>query len=189
MLSGLGDTLLEDQFEDGDAWSTGATSTGAISVLDNELTIAISEEKAYLYSIRWQPILTDFYMEITANPNLCEGKDEYGLLVRVTEELAFYRLGLSCDGQVRMERISNNSISTRKDWYFSGAFPPGSPSISRLGVWMKGSEMRFFINDVHQFTLNDPVLYSGSIGVFARSTGGHSTTVKFANLIIRSIQQ
>jgi hypothetical protein len=187
MLADLGDVLLEDPFKDGDAWMTGTTSTGAISVIDQELTIAITEQKAYLYSIRWQPVVKDFYLEITTNPNLCEGKDDYGILVRVTETLAYYRFGLSCDGQVQMERISNNSLSIRMPWYFSGAFPPGAPSVSRLGVWMKGSEMQFFINSVPQFSLKDPVLYSGAVGVYARSTGGHSMTVNFSNLIIRSL--
>jgi hypothetical protein len=187
LLANLGDVLLDEQFEAGDAWTTGTTSTGAISVVDNGLTIAITEQKAYLYSIRWQPVVKDFYLEITTNPNLCEGKDEYGILVRVTAELAYYRFGLSCDGQVQMERISNNSLSIRMPWYTSGAFPPGAPSVSRLGVWMKGTEMSFFINNVHQFTLKDPVLYSGSIGLYARSTGGHSLTVNFSNLVIRSL--
>ena len=69
-------------------------------------------------------------------------------------------------------------------------FPPSRASITaRLGIWARGDEFRFFINDQHQFTVNDPLLVSGNIGVFARSMGETAVTVNFSDLIIRQIEQ
>jgi hypothetical protein len=48
--------------------------------------------------------------------------------------------------------------------------------------------MRFFINDQYQFTVNDPLLPSGNIGVFARSIGETAVTVNFSDLIVRQIE-
>jgi len=72
---------------------------------------------------------------------------------------------------------------------FSGVIPPGAPNIARLGVWVRSKEMRFFINDQFQFTVSDPLLPSGSIGVFARSAGDYAVTVNFSDLVVREISQ
>jgi hypothetical protein len=49
--------------------------------------------------------------------------------------------------------------------------------------------MRFFVNDEYQFTVSDPLLPAGSLGVFARSAGDMDVTVSFTDLIVRDIQQ
>jgi hypothetical protein len=69
----------------------------------------------------------------------------------------------------------------------SYAVPPGAPSSSRLGVWAVGNEMRFFVNNHYQFTISDPLLLSGSVGVFARSTIDWPLTVNFSDLVIYSV--
>lgn len=189
MISHLADVILEDDFSTGEDWTTGETSIGAVSVMDNELTIAISEEEAFLSSIRWEPVLTDFYLEITANASLCLGEDEYGVMVRVKEWMDAYRFTLACDGNARLDRIVAGSSASIKPKYASGAYLPGSPSISRLGIWAGHHELRFFINDIYQFTITDAHIASGSIGVFARSTGGHSLTVHFSDLVVQSIEE
>ena len=47
--------------------------------------------------------------------------------------------------------------------------------------------MRFFINDEYQFSVRDPLLASGRLGVFARSAGDTAVTVNFSNLVVREI--
>ena len=69
----------------------------------------------------------------------------------------------------------------------SGAIPPGAPSTSRMAVWARGSEMRFFANDEYLFTVHDPLLPSGSLGVFARSSGDLAVTVNFSDLVVKKI--
>lgn len=44
------------------------------------------------------------------------------------------------------------------------------------------NEMRFFINDVFQFSVMDPSITSGLIGVFARAFGEDHVTVNFSAL-------
>lgn len=186
-LEGIGGILLEDDFSTADMWTLSSKSDGGVALSKNELTIAIKENKAYFFSIREEPVLSDFYLEINASPNLCKGTDEYGLLLRVTDTGDYYRFSLSCDSQVRLDRVIGSTASSPQPWLLSGDVPPGAPSISRLGVRAEGNEMRFFVNGQHQFTVVDPLLPKGRIGVFARSTGANAVTINFSNLVIRSL--
>jgi hypothetical protein len=185
----LGDVILQDDFSEEDSWTLGRTSSGSAALGLNELTIAIAAPRAYEFSVRQTPILGDFYAEITATPTLCRGEDEYGLLIRMASPADFYRYSLSCDGKVRLDRIVGGTASSPQPWMVSGSVPAGAPSVSRLGVWAVGKEMRFFINEHHQFTIEDPLLPGGNIGVFARSAGDTAVTVNFSDLIIRQINQ
>jgi hypothetical protein len=189
LLEGIGEVLLEDDFSTADMWSLTSTAEGGVALSKNELTIAIKGSKAYYFSLREEPVLTDFYAEITASPNLCKGADEYGLLLRVSESGDYYRFSLSCDSQVRLDRVIGSAASSPQPWLLSGDVPPGAPSISRLGVRAEGSEMRFFVNGQHQFTVTDPLLASGRLGIFARSTGANAVTINFSNLVIRSLEE
>jgi hypothetical protein len=58
-----------------------------------------------------------------------------------------------------------------------------------LGVRAQGSEMRFFVNGQHQFTVVDPMLSNGRLGIFARSTGANAVTINFSDLVIRALEK
>jgi hypothetical protein len=45
--------------------------------------------------------------------------------------------------------------------------------------------MRFYVNGEYLFTVSDPSLRSGGLGVFARSNGENDLTVSFSDLVIR----
>jgi hypothetical protein len=154
----------------------------------NELTIAIHEPHAYEYGIRLEPVLGDFFLEITASPTLCRGEDEYGVLYHLTSPGDFYRFSLSCDGRVRLDRVVGGTASSPQPWLLSGAVPSGAPSISQLGIWVLGNDMRFFANGEFLFSVSDPLLPGGNLGVFARSAGEMDVTVSFSELSVREIE-
>lgn len=185
----LGEIIFSDYFSSAEDWQLSKTGAGSVALGKNELTIAIHEPQAYLSSERDQPVLSDFYAEIKANPTLCRGQDEYGMLFRVASSSDFYRFSLSCDGQVRVDRVIGGAASSPQPWTFSGVVPPGAPSISQIGVWASNEEMRFFVNDAYQFSINDPMLASGRLGVFARSAGELAVTVNFSDLVVRDIEE
>lgn len=189
LLTDLGDVLFTDDFSTAEKWSLQSNAEGSVALSKGELTVAIQGSKTFIYSIREEPVLDDFYIEITASPNLCKGADEYGMLLRVSEAEDYYRFSLSCDSQVRLDRVIGFTASSPQPWVLSGDVPPGAPSMSRLGAWLSGNEMRFFVNGQYQFTVTDPLLSRGRIGVFARSTGANAVTINFSNMVIRSIEK
>jgi hypothetical protein len=184
-----GQVILEDNFADSDSWSLSQTDQGSVALGKNELSIAIGENNAYLYTVREQPSLTDFYMEITVETSLCRGLDEYGILYRYASSGDYFRFSLSCNGQVRLDRVIGGQASSPQPWMLSGSVPPGAPAISLLGISVVGSDMSFFVNGEYQFSVHDPSLPSGSLGLFARSTNNMAVTVTFSNLVVYSVVQ
>ncbi len=184
-----GELLLQDDFSTGEAWPLARTAGSSIAIGVNELTLALSTPRGYLYALRKEPQLADFYLEVTASPAICRGEDEYGLLLRVSSELEFYRFSLSCNGQVRVDKYFQGKASSPEPWRYSGQVPPGAPSQSRLAVAARGRELTFFINGEQQFTLSDPSLASGAFGFFIRAAGEEAMTVSFSNLEIYSLSE
>ena len=184
----VGDLIISDNFTDPAPWQLAQSSTTSVALGQEEITLALNQPGGYLFTLRDEPVLRDFYLEITASPSMCTGLDEYGLLLRYNSPSDFYRFSLSCNGQTRLDRIVGGGAASPQPWMPSTSVPSAAPSSSRLGVWVVGPEMRFFINDEFQFAISDRMLARGMIGVFARSAGEMAVTVSFSDLVVRAIQ-
>ena len=183
----LGDVLLEDPFTDKTQWQTLRTGVGSIAYGKGELTLAVSAERGMLTSFRKSPQLSNYYLEIDVLPSLCLDGDSYGLLLRASSPLDYYRLLVNCDGELRIERVQNGKFVILQDWQPSGQVLPGGMLRARLGVWARAEELRIFVNDAHQFTVKDSLWASGTLGVFARASSDSPLTVNFSNLTVYNL--
>lgn len=179
--------IFQDDFEEQEDWSVVSGNQGSAMVVNGRLTLALSDPDAFLFTTRQSPVFGNFYLEITASPKLCRGTDEYGLLVRVTGALEYYRFSLSCDGRARVDRFYNGTVTSVVSWTANGVIPTAVPSSVRLGVWALKEEIRFFVNDQFLFTVRDPLLYVGTVGVFVRTAGETPVTVSFSELVVRGL--
>jgi hypothetical protein len=186
-IPSLGDVIFEDRFLTSEGWIVSRTSRGEISIAGSEINIVINQPNSYLYAYREKPDLENYYVQIQSKPSLCSGRDEYGLLFRLTNDQNFYRYSLSCRGEVRLEKISAGGVTTLQPWTRSASVPDGAPSISNLEVLAQEQEMSFFINGDLQFKAVDEELKIGSFGVFGKSTGDSAYTVSFSDLVVRSL--
>lgn len=184
----VGEILLEDDFGQLDNWSLTAEAGGRIAQGKNELTLAVQDAKTYIASLNSAINIQDAWMETSANVTLCKAADSYGLLIRAGSAMDAYRFLVNCQGQVKLERLKFGRATTLVDWMQSGQVLPGSPQKVRLQVWIVKSELRFFVNEVFQFSMRDAIFTSGKVGVFARQAAETPLTVSFSDLIIRSIQ-
>jgi len=184
----LGEIIFSEDFSSAHGWTVEDTNRGSINVKNYEINLIINEPKAFLYSVSEEAQFTDFYVEIIARPSLCSGKDEYGLMFRATKNITYYRYSLSCDGEVRLDRIIGGVAFSPQSWLPSASVPSAAPSESRLGVWAVGDEFHFFINGEKQFTITDNQITKGSFGVFARSAGENAVTVSFTDLLVHEIE-
>jgi hypothetical protein len=187
IIPGLGQLILEDDFRKLDYWQIGNPGSGTVALGINEITFVITVPKGYLYSFREQPNLTDFYIEVTANPSLCTGSDEYGILFRYNSQVDFLRFSLSCDGRARLDKLVGGTASSPQPWLESISVPRVAPSSSKIAVWARGGEMRFFINDNLLFSATDTLLTSGLIGLFARSAGDSAVTISYSDLLLLQV--
>jgi hypothetical protein len=185
--SEIGEIVFQDEFLSSDGWTVPQTDRGQINITNGEIVIIINEPKSLLVGTLEKPDLQDFYAEITANPVLCTGRDEYGFLFRVFGRNQYYRFALSCDGEVRLDKIVGGGTFVLYPWTRSASVPPGAPSVSKLEVLALRDEIRVFINGDPQFTIIDQGLSLGSFGVYARSAGETAVTISFSDLIVREV--
>lgn len=183
----VSDLLIRDDFSQTSLWSTQSEPGGKIVYEENALTLAVQEPKTYVASIFSSQDFDNASVEITSNVTLCKMQDSYGFLVRASNGMNGYRFLVNCQGQVKLEVLKMGKPSTLVDWMQSGQVLPGSPYQLRLRVWMVKNELRFFLNDVFQFSTRDAIYSSGKIGIFARQAADTPITVSFSNLTIRSI--
>ena len=178
---GLGQILFSDDFTTPADWS----DLGTDYIRDGRLTLAASNG-TYLTTLHDDLILGDFYAEVTAQLSLCRAADEYGLLVRAIP-VSYYRFTMNCNGELKADRIANSQRVPLKMPFPTLDAPRGSPAEVTLAVWAVGRELRFFLNGHYQFSVDDPVVPSGSFGFFVRAAENTPITVSFKDLVVRAV--
>jgi hypothetical protein len=184
----LGDLLLEDDFTDPDVWTLAQTTNGSAALGVQTLSVVVNAPGAYVSTTRIDVSFSNFYLEVTAATSLCAGEDQYGLILRAAAPSDFYRLSLSCDGQLRLDQIRGGTASSPLPWTPSAAVPRNAPGTSRIGVWADGDVFHIFIDGAYQASAAAAVIDSGLIGFFARSEGENAVTVNFSDLQIWAVE-
>lgn len=184
MNPGIGGVTTTDTFEDDSPWDTAVSNNGSAVISNNRLSLAV-QPGYYLSSMRRELFMSDFYAEITARPSLCRGDDNYGIIVRGVGSY-FYRFVLTCNGEIRAERINGGTRLPIHEQVPSGD-APRPPGEVRIGMWAVGSEMRLFLNGRFQFSVSEPTFPSGGFGVFARATGDAAVSVTFSDFKVYDV--
>jgi hypothetical protein len=120
------------------------------------------------YGRRFQltyPKPKDLYLEGTFTAISCSGYDHYGLVLRAPNynDGYGYYIGVSCNGQFTAEKWDSGGISTILDWTADDNILTGAGQTNRLGVWLKGDQMKLYANGVLIKEITDSSF----------STGGH----------------
>lgn len=184
MGPGIGARILSEDFPEDALWDTAVSNSGSAAIGMNRLLLAVQPEY-YVSSMRRELPLSDFYAEITARPSLCRGDDSYGIIVRGVGS-SFYRFVLTCNGQIRAERITGGTRLPIYDPVPSGD-APRPPGEVRIGIWAVGSEMRLFLNGRFQFSVSERTFPIGAFGVFARSAGKEPVSVIFSDFEVYEV--
>lgn len=123
------------------------------------------------------PKLKNAYVEITAEMDTCAGFDRFGFAVRASSTGdQFYFLDLTCDGRWGFFRMAPdveiNEIRAYQeiDINFNSWTEP-----HRVGIWMEGSNFRFYIDGEEIGVASDGTLlsegYTGFMIAFSESPG------------------
>ena len=186
MSPGIGPVTLTDDFADDSPWDTAVSDQGSAILSRSRLTLAV-QPGIQLASLRRDSTFGNFYAEITAHTSLCRAQDKYGILVRSVGS-SFYRVVLSCNGFIHVERIKNGTKLIIYEAVPSGDAPLGAPGEVRIGIWAVGGEMRLFLNGRFQFSITDKSFPNGALGVFVRSMGDTPVTVSFSDLTVYDVE-
>lgn len=185
---GLGAFILQDDFQQGEGWQEFRKADGNVVLGPGELTVFVTNPDRYITTFRSSPTVDNFYLQVQANPRLCQTSDSYGVLVRAASGIDYYRFSVSGEGLVRADRFKSGNVVILQDWTPSGQIPRGCPVSLRLGIWALGDEMRFFVNDVFQFSIQDEAIERGQIGFFARSKTSTVLAVGFSDLELHWVE-
>jgi hypothetical protein len=187
VMAELGEIIYEDDFTSPEGWILPESSRGLITVGNGELNIIINDPGSYLSSTREKPDVGNFYAEITTHPVLCSSRDEYGFLFGVYGGIQYFRFGLSCNGEVRLERFEEGNVSTLLPWTRNASIPAGAPSMTRIAVLAVEDEIQLYINGEILFSIEGQQRRFGSFGVYARTVGDTALTVSFSDLMVREV--
>jgi hypothetical protein len=178
----VGELLVIDDMTSTAHWNAAASGQAAVTVSQRGLTVSAGPSQPPVVSLHRSAVFDNMYIEITARPSLCREKDVYGLVFRAPNEVAYYRYAAICDGTVAAERISLGGPRVLQVPTATSDVPVGAPGEVKLGVWALGSELRFFLNDRYQFTVEDSNYVVGGLGVFAEARGETPVVVTFSGL-------
>jgi hypothetical protein len=187
ILIGVGDVLFEDDFSIDLGWDLSEKPSGAISLSNGRLVIAIHQSQSFLFSLAPDLMLSDFFLEVEVRAEICQPGDEFGVLFRVNESLEHYRYSLNCAGESRMTRVlsgESRSLVPPSTFPFIRSGPMSS---NRLSIKAMDDTFQFWINGFEVFSSRDLSLKEGRIGLFVRSGQGSQVTISFDNFLIREV--
>jgi len=186
----LGDLILQDSFSDEKSWQTFRSDQGNAVMANHELTLAIQNGKSSIASYAQLPYQADFYLSLDVKLSLCSyHEDSYGFLFRVGNSDNYYRWQINCLGQTKLDRRYKGELLPLNDWAVNGQVRPGAPQKINIGIFAKGSALKFYINKALLFESSDTVLPEGGFGLYAHSEGYSPLTVSFSNLELYALEK
>jgi hypothetical protein len=187
-MAGASELVYRDDFSDPDLWITYQEIYSNITILNQDITLAVDDNGGLVYAFRSAPQLNDYYAGITASPSYCGPGDEYGLMVRVTgDRRDHYRFVVNCDGKAGLFRVVNDRVIQIAAWVEHPILARSFPSKSRLALRVQGRDLQFYANGQLLVSVVDAVISRGAVGVFVRASSGEPALVSFSDLEVYEI--
>jgi hypothetical protein len=185
----VGKVILSDVFQDDSLWQTFRSDQGNAVIANEELTLAIQQSAVSIASYADITLESDFYLSMDVTLSICSAaSDVYGISFRYGDKDNYDRWLINCLGQSRLERRYGGKMLPLVDWHSNSQIRPGAPQKYSLGIRVRGSSLRFFVNDTFLFEAEDNLLTGGLIGLLARSEAGAPITVSFSNLTVYALE-
>jgi hypothetical protein len=184
-----------DYFDNPDAWFDYANADRAAYWVDSGKlygTDYVPEEKTTWWSYT-DKSSGNLYAEVSATNGDCIGRDSMGMAVRVDNASAAggYSLEVSCDGEYRFRRHSQNGSPTDYiDWTASDAINTGPGATNRLGIWGYQGRFRLFVNgqEVGEYWDTDYLFTFGTFALFTRASQTYDLTGTFDDFAFWNIK-
>lgn len=178
--------LFTDDFSIDRGWQLTQGASGAISLLNQRLVISVRGPSGLLFSLSPFPEQHDFVLQVQVRSEICDGDDEFGLMVRARSLETHYRFSLTCDGSVRASRFLAGSEAALAPSTPTDAAIRGAPAENRLQLEAVGSQLIFSVNQIQVIEVNDSRIESGGIGLFVRVRRSPQATFSFDDFILSS---
>jgi hypothetical protein len=185
--AGLGEPDFFDDFSTGESWPLYADDHVSFNVKDSNLVMtALNPDKYNGWMLTW-PVISDYYLEITAKTQQCSGKDTYGNMVRAVKTdkgYIGYLYNISCDGHYSLRRWNGEQYVSLVDWTPSDQINSGANQTNRIGLMVNGSQFTFYANGKQIGQIQDDTHMEGRFGVVIGSANTPDLTVRLDEIAV-----
>jgi hypothetical protein len=179
----LGSPSYRTDFPDATNWYLYNDSNHAFAVVDHKFVMTAKNANSYdAWTLTaWK--LTDYYLEMTAVPDTCTGRDRYGLVVAQSpSDNPSYLLKISCDGSYTFGYFDLTEADVKfhylKDWTKSSYILAGAGQTNRVGFMVEGTHLSLYANGHLLTDWNEPAFGQGRFGLFVGSVNTPNFTVR-----------
>jgi hypothetical protein len=184
---GFGPLIFHDRMNDLAAWELATTASGGAAITDGRLTLSVRAPRAYHSARRVEAVVGDFYAEVDVYTEVCSPGDEIGLTARGGGLGEQYRFLIGCDGTARITRVLEEGSRALTLRIADPRILSGAPAHNHLAIWLRGLDLKFFVNGDEVLSVRDAALTRGDLGVIARAGSGGQVSVGFDDLIVYTL--
>jgi hypothetical protein len=185
---GLGSEFFRDDFSADLGWIPAELAAGGVSLNNERLSLSVRQANSLYMAISPADPITNAYLEVEVQPELCSENDEFGMAFRLSEDFEHYRFTLTCQGEARVVGVVEGVERVIVPNTPSTSIYPGLFLSNRLSLIMENDQFRFFINGEEVFADRDLSLSTGRVGLVVRARQSGQTTASFDNFVIRLLQ-
>ena len=172
-------------------WPTGSDQFTSLTFKDGSMLMTGRTMDAG-WRLPVQDNVTNFYLEVTASPQMCASTDNYGIMFRIPDfrnAIKGYQLMVSCDGRFTLRRWDgsvepNGKASILVAWRAADAINKGPNAVNRVGVMAVGSRLRVYINGVFLQEVLDETYDTGNFALMVNPDVTENFTVRYDDLSV-----
>ncbi|MBN1535235.1 MAG: DUF1080 domain-containing protein [Anaerolineales bacterium] len=167
----LGAPTWDDTFKNTNNWYLLETYNTVFSHKKGHLIMKVlSSGKKDEWGLATHPELDDFYMEATFKiGDHCEGRDRYGLVIRVSPPNSAYVISFACDGSFRFYRWDGSNYYALQEWKEDSHIITGPGQTNRMGILAVGDSFELYANGELLGEYEDDMFDFGRFGLMVGS--------------------
>ncbi|MFZ6029594.1 MAG: NBR1-Ig-like domain-containing protein [Chloroflexota bacterium] len=181
----LGDPDIVENFDQqGRAWYWGEDDNLRYAWEEGKLVMTARNPIGDQWRVNYQVAVGDAYLQATFKTGEnCEGKNSYGMIVRASDENnnGIYNSGyvytFSCDGMYRLYLMNKGEYTGLIGWTSAVDLLKGPNQANQMGFWIKGNQIKLYVNGRKVAELNDASLAGGRYGLTVRAEGEDNFSV------------
>lgn len=179
----LGSPKYQTDFPDGTNWYLFDDDNVRFEVVDHKLVMTAKNANGYDEWTRTSWKLTNYYLEMTATPDTCSGRDRYGLVVGIPQPAynPNYLIRFSCDGSYSFGYFNSDldkQFHFLQEWKKNSYIYAGAGQTNRLGFKAEGHHLTFYANGHYLSDLTEPAFGEGVFGLVVGSVNTPNFVVR-----------
>lgn len=178
--------LWVEPFEKTGEWQLSSDAVADVALVDEQLQIHIFFPNQLAWAAAGRNY-RDFHLKVEATQLDGPLDNEYGVLVRLSDDAGFYAFCISSDGFVRAARYDEDGWHlVGPDWEQHEAVKQGAVT-NILEIDAQGQVFQFYVNEELVLEVEDNTLAKGDIGLYAGAFGEGEVVIAFDNLEVEAL--